>query len=114
VLGLLDLAYLKQFGHLPNLKDIWFLAGIVPGLCGAAVTLGAGGATTAKRVIGAALCGGAVGVLYTVLSALIANGGAVEIGEMGSTCLWRIFIFGLFSTLGTLFTEIELPEPTAR
>jgi hypothetical protein len=112
--GLLDLAYLKQFGHLPNLKDIWFLAGIVPGLCGAAVTLGAGGAPIAKRLIGAALCGGAVGILYTILSAIIANGGAVGIGEMGSNCLWRIFIFGLFSTFGMLFTEIKLPEPSAR
>ena len=111
IFGLADVAYLEKLGELPGLKEIWALALIVPMLCGAAVTLGAGGAPMWKRVIGAVVCGAAVGVLYTVSSALLDYSGTIAVNTMVTDCVWRVFVFTIFSTIGALFTEISLPEP---
>ena len=108
---LADFFYLNKMGDVPNLKDIWGLAVLVPVLCGAAVTLGARGAIMWKRVVGAAVCGGAVGVLYTAGSGIMGYGGSVEIGEMAISGTWRVFVFTILSTVGMLLTEIKLPEP---
>ena len=106
-----DLFYLSKFGELPRLKEVWFFAIAVPLMCGSVVTLGAGGAEIWNRVIGAVVCGVAVGVFSTVISAALgfnAQGGVSEIAVIG---LWRIFVFTILSVAGLLFTEIKLPEP---
>ncbi|UCF85749.1 MAG: hypothetical protein JSV50_08990 [Desulfobacteraceae bacterium] len=108
---LADFFYLNKMGGLPSLRDIWGLVVLVPVLCGAAVTLGARGTIMWKRVVGAAVCGGAVGVLYTVGSGIMGYGGSIEISEMATSCVWRVFIFTILSTVGMLLTEIKLPEP---
>jgi len=108
-----DFAYIEKLGELPGLKEIWWLAALVPVLCGAVVTLGAGGAPIWKRVIGAAACGGAVGVLYTAVSAMLGYGGPFGTGDIVINCVWRVFIFTILSTIGMLLTEIKLPEPKA-
>ncbi len=108
-----DFAYIEKLGELPRLKEIWWLAALVPALCGAVVTLGAGGAPMWKRVIGAAACGGAVGVLYTAVSAILGYGGPIGAGDMVINCVWRVFIFTILSAIGMLLTEIKLPEPKA-
>jgi hypothetical protein len=114
VFGVADFVYLKNLGALPSLKEIWPLAGLVPLLGGAVVTLGAGGAPLSRRLIGAVVCGSVIGVLYTALSAIIGYGGAVEIGKTMAVCLWRVFIFAIFSSFGAILTELNLPEPTMR
>ena len=86
----------------------------VPMFCGAAVTLGAGGAPLSKRLIGATVCGGLVAVLYTVLSAKLGPGSLVGFDEIVTGCVWRVFVFVIFSTIGLLLTELKLPEPRAR
>ena len=108
-----DFAYIEKLGELPRLKEIWWLAVLVPALCGAVVTLGAGGAPMWKRVIGAAACGGAVGVLYTAVSAMLGYGGPFGTGDILINCVWRVFIFTILSVIGMLLTEIKLPEPKA-
>jgi hypothetical protein len=108
-----DFTYIEKLGELPGLKEIWWLAALVPALCGAVVTLGAGGAPMWKRVIGAAACGGAVGVLYTAVSAMLGYGGPFGTGDIVINCVWRVFIFTILSTIGMLLTEIKLPEPKA-
>ena len=108
-----DFVYIEKLGELPGLKEIWWLAALVPALCGAVVTLGAGGAPMWKRVIGAAACGGAVGVLYTAVSAMLGYGGPFGTGDIVINCVWRVFIFTILSTIGMLLTEIKLPEPKA-
>ena len=108
-----DFAYIEKLGELPRLKEIWWLAALVPSLCGAVVTLGAGGAPMWKRVIGAAACGGAVGVLYTAVSAILGYGGPIGTGDIVINCVWRVFIFTILSAIGMLLTEIKLPEPKA-
>jgi len=106
-----DLFYMNKFGQLPGLKDVWFFAVIVPVLCGAAVTLGAGGAVIWKRVMGAVMCAAAVGILSTVISAVLGSNDPIGISEIAVNCLWRVFIFTILSVVGVLFTEIRLPEP---
>ena len=108
---LADFAYLMKLGELPSLKEIWLLAVIVPAICGAAVTLGAGGAAIWKRVIGAALCGAGVGVLNTMFSAILAHNEEIVITGIATDCLWQVFLFTILSIVGLLLTEIKLPEP---
>ncbi len=111
IFSLADFACLGNFGELSGLKEIWAFAVLVPMLCGAAVTLGAGGAALGKRVIVAAICGGMIGVLYTGISAIL---GRAEISEIAAGGLWWVFLFTIFSAFGVLVTEIWLPEPGGR
>lgn len=93
---------------LPGLKEIWFLAIIVPLICSAAVTLGAGGALLWKRVIGGAVCGGAIGLISASMPGIFGYGGSLSIGDMAINSLWRIFVFTLMSIIGVFLTEIKL------
>ena len=106
-----DLYYLNKFGRLPDLKEVWFFSVIVPLLCGAAVTLGAGGAVIWNRVIGAAICAAAVGVFSTLISSVLGAGDSIGFSEIAVVCLWRVFIFTILSVVGLLFMEIKLPAP---
>ena len=105
IFGLVDFAYLRNFGELPGLRDIWWLAIFVPRVGGAVVTLGCGGAALAKRVVAAAVCGVLIAVLYTAASAMLSHSSGVV-----ATCVWRIFIFAILSTIGAIVTELKLPD----
>ena len=104
---------MRNLGELPSLKEIWWLVIIVPLLCGAAVSRGAGGASVLKRVIGGVVCGGVVGVLSAAVSAILTYSGPTAINEMAINCVWRVFIFAILTAIGVLFAEIKLPEPKA-
>jgi hypothetical protein len=109
--ALTDLTYLRSAGMLPGLREIWTLALLVPLLCGAVVTLGAGGASLRERIIGAAACGASIGVIYTAVSAVLGSG-LVNAGAVVTELLWRVFLFGIFCVVGVLLTELRLPEPS--
>jgi hypothetical protein len=111
ILALADLVYLHGAGELPSLKEIWWLAVLVPALCGSAFTLGAGGAALSRRIVGAAICGSVVGITYSVMSAMIVHGGSSWLDDMAAGCVWRVFLFTVLSTIGGLVTEVQLPEP---
>ena len=106
IFGLVDFAYLRNFGELPGLRDIWWLAIFVPLVCGAAVTLGCGSAPLWKRIVAAAGCGAVVGALYTIVSAILNDNSGIA-----ASCVWRIFIFAILSTIGAIVTELKLPDP---
>jgi hypothetical protein len=93
------------------LTEVWFFSLIVPLLCGAAVTLGAGGAVIWNRVIGAVMCAAVVGIFSTLISVILGAGDSIGFSEIAVVCLWRIFVFAILSVVGLLFTEIKLPEP---
>ncbi len=100
--------YTENVGKPPSSNTLWWLAVLVPQvlICGAVVTLGCGGAALAKRIGAAAACGVLIGVLYTAVSAILSyNGGIAARG------VWRVFIFAILSTIGTIVTELKLPEP---
>jgi hypothetical protein len=111
IFGLVDFVYLRNFGKLPGLNEVWWLSLLVPMLCGVAVTLGSGGAPLGKRIIGAAFCGGIMGILYTAASAFLGYGSLIGISVIAINCAWRFFLFTLFSTIGAILTELKLPEP---
>lgn len=111
IFGLADFVYLQNSGEIPGLKEIWWLVVILPFLCGTAITLGAGGASLGKRVIGSAVGGCAVGVLYAFISAIISYGGTIDMSGLAADCIWRIFIFTILSIVGMLFTEIKWQAP---
>jgi hypothetical protein len=111
IFGLADFVHLRNLGELPRLNEIWQLAILVPFLCGAVVTLGAGGMALPKRIIGAVVCGGAIGVLYTAASAILSYSDPIRLGEMATDCMWRVFIFAILSSIGVILTELKLPEP---
>ncbi len=103
-----DYAYIMKLQDLPSLKEIWVLAIIIPLICGAVVTLGAGGASLQRRVIGGAVCGSAMGVFHTTMSAIIGYGVLLEIGDMAINIVWRVFVFTIMSIIGVLLMEINL------
>ena len=62
--------------------------------------------------MGAALCGAATGAFSTILSTGIFSDNPVGILEIIINSAWRIFIFTIFSVIGLLVTEINMPEPS--
>ncbi|MGB2929642.1 MAG: hypothetical protein WBB70_12095, partial [Desulfobacterales bacterium] len=111
IFGITDFVYLGNVGNLPDLKTIWWLWICVPMLCGAVVTLGYGGESLGKRFIGAAVCGVAMGVFYTGVSAFLGHSGGIWVGEIATNGMWRIFVFSIFSVFGVIITELKLPDP---
>ncbi len=109
--GIADFIYLGNVGNLPDLGNIWWLWIGVPMLCGAVVTLGYGGQSLGKRFVGAALCGAAMGVFSTAVSAFLGHSGGIWVGEIVTNGMWRIFVFSIFSVFGAILTELKLPDP---
>ncbi len=105
ILGLADYVYFRNFDSLPGLRDIWWLVLLAPLACGAAATLGCGGAALGKRVAAAAACGVSAGVLYTAISAMSGYDNSIV-----ASCVWRMFIFAILSAVGAMITEIKLPD----
>ena len=106
-----DYVSLRHTGALPRLMEIWTLSALVPLLCGALSTLGAGGAELWKRIIGSALCGSVMGLASTVFTGLIGYSELIGFGELVVRCAWSVFIFAILTTLGAIITELQLPEP---
>jgi hypothetical protein len=111
IFGIADFTYLRNAGELPDLKDIWWLAIIVPLLCGAGVTLGCGGAVLWKRIVAAAVCGIMIAALATTFSAILSYSSGITVENLATACVWRIFVFAILSTIGAIVTELKLPEP---
>jgi len=111
ILGLVDYLYLRKFGGPPGLKQIWPTVVLVPIIFGSIITLGAGGATMAERIIGAVVCGATVGVFHTAISATLGYGGSIMAGDIAIDFAWRVFLFSILAAVGVLLTELNLPDP---
>ncbi len=99
--------YIENAGEPSSPNTLWWFAVLVPGalVCGAVVTLGCGGAALGKRIAAAAFCGILIGVLYTAVSAILSYN-----SEIVASCVWRVFIFAILSTIGAIVTELKSPE----
>lgn len=104
-----ELAYFNHVGELPDLRDMWWLTITLPLVLGLLVTLGAGGAVRGNRIIASLICGIFIGILTTITTTLLH--GSDQIGMIVTNLLWRIFILGIFCSIGALVTEIKLPDP---
>ncbi len=108
-LASVDYNYLNNVGNTPGLRDIWYLAILVPLACGGGVTIGCGGAKLWKRFVAATICGIALGLLYPVVSTLLVQ--KMPVGDIAKACIRSIFVFAIVSTIGAIITELRLPEP---
>ena len=111
VFGFTDFIYLQSTGELPDLKKIWWLALLAPMSCGMLVTLGCGGAALWERMVGAAVCGLLLGIFYTAVSAGLQGNHPLLLGALMVSCIWRVFVFAIFSVIGAILTELKLPDP---
>ncbi len=110
VLAFADKLTLDRLGALPQMSDHWWLVILAGFGCGALVTLGCRGAALGKRIMTAAVTGMLTGALYTLMASYFASVAAVELEGLGITCVWRVFALTLLVTIGTLVTEILMPE----
>lgn len=111
IFGLTDWLYIVNLERLPALKEIWWAVLVVPALCGVASTLGAGGLSLGKRIVGGTLCGALLAGLSIVAAAAVGPGRIMGAGDIVINALWRIFLFGILATVGVLLTEVFLPDP---
>jgi len=104
---LTDLIFMNATGAVSSLKDIWWLAILLPFICGSIITYVCGGALLTRRIAAAAVCGVMTALVYTAVSVPVFN---VELsaGEIASVCVWRIFIFTIFSAVGAIITELKM------
>jgi hypothetical protein len=105
--GAADYLLLNARGNPPRLVDIWWLVVIVPLVCGAAATLGAGGSPVSKRIAGGAVCGILMGIFSAVIAAALQPEGFALSGGLAVDALWRAFLFALLSVSGVLLTELN-------
>jgi hypothetical protein len=108
-----DQLYLQSYGILPSLKNIWYLTVGVPLLAGAIMTLAGGGTALGRRIVQAALCGIAIGALYACVDTIVTSqsGTALGVTDIIKIFIWPMFIFSIFSAIGAILTELQLPEP---
>ncbi len=111
IFGLTDYNFFSRAGELPALREFWWLVLSVPLLCGGLVTLGCGGAALGRRVVAGVLAGVLAGLVATAISAAIGQRGDSPDVHLLSLGVWRVFIFTILSAVGTMLTELTLPEP---
>ncbi|MCK5269558.1 MAG: hypothetical protein KAJ46_02185 [Sedimentisphaerales bacterium] len=111
-----DQLYLQSEGILPSLKNVWYLTVGVPLLAGAMMTITAGGTALGRRIVQAALCGIAIGTLYACVHTVTVAQSGIALGIMGivKIFIWPMFIFSIFSAIGAILTELQLPEPSEK
>jgi hypothetical protein len=110
VLAFGDKLQLDRLGSLPQMSDLWWLVLLVGLGCGALVTLGCRGAALSKRIMCAALIGALTGALYTLMASHFAAMAQINVPGLGVIYIWRMFALTLLVTIGTLVTEILMPE----
>jgi hypothetical protein len=109
--GAADYLFLFFAERLPDLKDIWFLFIIIPLIFGALITLGFGGAGLGKRFVGSAVCGTLSAVLYTAVTLFLRSANHIQIEGLFALCVWRVFFFAIFFTIGAILAELKMKDP---
>jgi hypothetical protein len=102
--------YLGEYLKLPQLRAIWWLVILAPVLCGAAVTLGAGGAVLWRRIVTATVSGAAIGIFATVAAAILDHGVAAT-SKLVVLCAMHTFASAVLATIAAIIAEMMLPDP---
>ncbi len=86
----------------------------IPLVSGSIITLYCAGATFWRRIVSSVSFAILTGILYTVVSTMIALSGQIVISTFISDCIWQIFLFSIISVIGVIFTELLIPDPDIR
>ena len=113
IFSIADYASIGAFQQLASLKKLWYIAVFGPLICGGLVTLGAGGATLSKRIIGGVVCGGLIGAFSIAIPSMLEYGSIIASSDMIATGIWRSFVCSIMSGIGVILTEIKLPGSDA-
>jgi len=108
-----DMLYLKYTGNVPHLKHVWWLMAALPFTGGVLVNAGCGGAPMMKRIITAAVFGIFTAFIYMIIATAMSFHDYATVFQLGIACLWRVFVFGLFASIGALIMEFRLERTTA-
>jgi len=103
--GVSDYLFMTSRNFLPAIKEVWWLGISLSFILGSLITIFAGGLLFSKRVIWAAISGIIVSILYSGVSYSFGFESSI-IAES----LWRFFIFVVFTTIGTIITELGLGD----
>ncbi len=106
IFGVINYFYLQQSGKIPELKDIWWFVLIIPLILGTLITLGCRGAKFSKRITVIIISSFCIGIFYSTTSYFLGYEGSIVVD-----CIWKIFLFSIFSVIGALITELNLGEP---
>ena len=98
-------------GNVWFLKEMWYVALLLPLVAGRTVTGMAGGAPLSGRIVSAALSGGAAAVLYSVAAVVMEARWGIASGAFVAPIIWRIFVLSIFTTVGALIRELIPPDP---
>ena len=105
-----DMMYLKYAGVIPDLRHIWWLMAALPLIGGVMVSAGCGGAPMMKRIATAAVFGIFASLIYMIIATSLGFHHYANIFQLGIACLWRLFVFGLFASIGALAMEFKLEK----
>jgi hypothetical protein len=109
-LGAVEYLVTRSTGTVPSYREIWWAVLPAALVVGSLYTLTAGGLSLGRRIVGAARCGIATGLAAAAISWGLAEW-AIPGGELASTAIWRAFALGVLTPIGTILTEVSLPEP---
>ncbi|HYA14974.1 MAG TPA: hypothetical protein VEF33_11600 [Syntrophales bacterium] len=108
-----DMLYLKYTGAVPHLKNIWWLIAALPFIGGVLVNSGCRGAPMMKRIVTAAVFGVCTAFIYMIIATSMGFHDYASVFQLGIACLWRVFVFCLFASIGALIMEFRLEKSDA-
>jgi hypothetical protein len=109
--------YFIKSGITPTTDNKWFMKPLfclvffLPLVTGWAVTRFAGGLSRIKRAGSSAICGLCIGIVYSLAAFMMERQWDLEQVQLLVPMIWRAFAMAIFCTIGTLITEIRMPDP---
>ena len=66
-----------------------------------------------KRTVTAAVFGILTGLFYMIMTTAMGFHDYATVFQLGIACLWRVFVFGLFASIGGLIMEFKLEKSSS-
>jgi len=111
--------YHQKTEQIPVRENFWYLAALWPFagpiLCGWFAAVFAGGMPLVRRIIGAAACGAAVAIAYSIGAFFLEKTWFPEQQTaLFFPMFWRVFAFTILSTLSAMVRELWMQDPNLK